>query len=275
MARIVLHRRLWFIVAALIIALLPLVFQDSYWRSEPDRLRDQRDAGHRPRLYSRLRGTAQSRSLGVLRHRRLCLDLARHAARYAVLDRLRDRHRTVRRRRHGAVAVRGASARPLPRNRVARLCRHRPSGSAELDQRDAGAARHLCDQAAAGDRHMGIADRRIQQFGEHVLPGRRLRAPDLPAARPARALSDRRDPDGDPRGRSVGGVARHQLHALEGVRLWRRFRHRGRGRSVLRQLRRHARSGCLHHHRIIHDSRHGDRRRHGDADRAGLGRDPA
>jgi branched-chain amino acid transport system permease protein len=33
MARIVLHRRLWFIVAALIIALLPLVFQDSYWRA--------------------------------------------------------------------------------------------------------------------------------------------------------------------------------------------------------------------------------------------------
>jgi branched-chain amino acid transport system permease protein len=31
--RIVLHRRLWFIVAALIIALLPLVFQDSYWRA--------------------------------------------------------------------------------------------------------------------------------------------------------------------------------------------------------------------------------------------------
>src|SRR5713101_333491 len=33
MDRIVLHRRLWFIVAALIIALLPLVFQDSYWRA--------------------------------------------------------------------------------------------------------------------------------------------------------------------------------------------------------------------------------------------------
>ena len=33
MARIVLHRRLWFIVAALIIALLPLMFQDSYWRA--------------------------------------------------------------------------------------------------------------------------------------------------------------------------------------------------------------------------------------------------
>src|SRR6266851_831547 len=33
MDRIVLHRRLWFIVAALIIALLPLAFQDSYWRA--------------------------------------------------------------------------------------------------------------------------------------------------------------------------------------------------------------------------------------------------
>ena len=33
MDRIVLHRRLWLIVAALIIALLPLVFQDSYWRA--------------------------------------------------------------------------------------------------------------------------------------------------------------------------------------------------------------------------------------------------
>src|SRR6266540_3516904 len=31
--RFVLHRRLWLIVAALIIALLPLVFQDSYWRA--------------------------------------------------------------------------------------------------------------------------------------------------------------------------------------------------------------------------------------------------
>jgi branched-chain amino acid transport system permease protein len=33
MDRIVLHRRLWLIVAALIIALLPLAFQDSYWRA--------------------------------------------------------------------------------------------------------------------------------------------------------------------------------------------------------------------------------------------------
>jgi branched-chain amino acid transport system permease protein len=31
--RIVLHRRLWLIVAAIIIALLPLAFQDSYWRT--------------------------------------------------------------------------------------------------------------------------------------------------------------------------------------------------------------------------------------------------
>ena len=124
---------------------------------EPDRLRDQHHAGHQPRFYSRLRGTAQSRSLGVLRHRRLCLDVAHHAARRAILDCVRARHRIVGRRRNGAVAVRGASARPLSRNRVARLCRHRPSGAAELDQPDARAARHLCDQAAAGDCPAGIA----------------------------------------------------------------------------------------------------------------------
>ena len=121
----------------------------------------------------------------------------------------------------------------------------------------------------------GTAGDRLRQFGEPVLSVRRLRLAVLPAARPARALSDRRDADGDPRGRSVGGLARDQLHALEGLRIRHRLRDRGRGRRLLCELRRHARPRCLHHHRIIHDSGHGDRRRDGNADRAGLGRDPA
>ena len=56
-----------------------------------DRLRAQRDAGDRARFRARIRWPAQSRTVGVLRHRRLCLDAADHAARHSVLDRVRRR----------------------------------------------------------------------------------------------------------------------------------------------------------------------------------------
>ncbi len=84
-------------------------------------LRDQRAARARARLHPRLCGPAQSRAVRLLRHRRLRLDLADHAARHAVLASVRVRRRARRRVGNAAVAVRRAAARPLPRDRVARL----------------------------------------------------------------------------------------------------------------------------------------------------------
>ena len=55
-------------------------------------------------------------------------------------------------RRHDPRAVRRAPARTLSRDRVARLRGDRPSDPAQLDQPDAGPARHLRDPAATGDR---------------------------------------------------------------------------------------------------------------------------
>ena len=51
-----------------------------------------------------------------------------------------------------ARAVRRAAARALSGDRVARLRGHRPPDPAQLDQPDAGPARHLRDPAAARDR---------------------------------------------------------------------------------------------------------------------------
>ncbi len=81
---------------SLVIAVLPFVLTDSYWQHQPDGLRDQRAARDRPRLHSRLCGPAQSRAVGVLRARRLCLDAADHEARRSVLGRVR-RGRRLRR----------------------------------------------------------------------------------------------------------------------------------------------------------------------------------
>ena len=94
---------------------------------------------------------------------------------------------------------------------------------------------------------------------------------DLFHPRPAGALADRRDADRDPRGRHLGGVARHQRGGLEGVRVRRRRRGRRRGRMLLRDLRRHAGAGRVLHHRVLHHPVDGDRRRHGNADRPGRG----
>ena len=268
-------RRFAFLAAALVIAVLPLVLTGSYWQHQPDGLRHQRAARARPRFHSRLCGPAQSRPVGLLRARRLRLDLADHEARRAVLGRVRGRRRVRRPLGHDPRAVRGAPARPLSRDRVARLRGDRPPDPAQLDQPDAGPARHLRDPAAARDRDPGTAGDRLPQSGRAVLPGRRLRAARLLPPRPARAFADRRDAHRDPRGRDLGVFARHQRGRLEGVRLRHRRGGRRRGGMLLCDLRRHAGAGRVLHHRVVHHPVDGDRRRHGHADRSGVRRDPA
>src|SRR5262249_60251875 len=56
-------------------------------------------------------------------------------------------------RRNFSFAVRGTSAWALSCDRLAWLCRHRSPNSVELDQPDAGTARHLRNRAAASACH--------------------------------------------------------------------------------------------------------------------------
>ena len=212
---------------------------------EPDGLRDQRAARDRARLHPRLCRPAQPRAFGVLRAGRLCLDAADREARHSVLDCVRCGRRLRRHCRNVSLAVRGAPARPLSGHRLARLCGHRSSDPAELDQPDAGAARHLRHRAAAGDRHWRRGHCRLPQSCRVLLLGRRLRLPVVHPAEPAGALPDRGNVDRDPRGRSVRRFARHQWRGLEGLRLRRRIGGRRRCRMLLRKLRRHAGAGCV------------------------------
>ena len=192
---------------------------------EPDRVRAQRHAGGQPRFRSRLCRPAQPwprpPSTASAPMSRRCSSRARRA----VLGGLRARRDVLAGCAGMALSMFAVrSARPLPRDRLARLCRHRAPGAAELDQPDARAARHLRHQAAAGDCAARPAGRRVRRSGQHVLSGRRLCAALLPSARPARPLADRRDPHRHPRGRGLGGFARHQLPGLEGIRVRRSAR---------------------------------------------------
>ena len=110
-----------------------------------------------------------------------------------------------------SLAVRGAPARPLSGDRLARLRGHRPSDPAELDQPDAGAARHL--RAFRRRRRSSIAGTSVIDFRNlaaffYLVAGFALLTYLHP--RPAGALADRRNADRDPRGRGVRRLARHQ-----------------------------------------------------------------
>src|SRR5262245_1481696 len=157
--RVWIVRRGWFLVVAFIVAVLPLVFQDSYWRTNliVCAINVMLAIG-----LDFILGYAQPRPFGVLRHRRLRLHAAHYEAWRAILDGVHLRHRILRRRRHGAVDLRGSPAGPLPCDRLAWLCRHRASGAAELDQPDPRPARHLCDQAAARHCAAGAAGHLVQ-----------------------------------------------------------------------------------------------------------------
>src|SRR5262244_3501232 len=126
-----------------------------------------------------------------------------------------------------------------------------------------------------GHRVAGAAGHLIRRHGEYVLFGGGFRVSFLSPAQPTCPLADWRDAYGDQRGRDFRFLVRHQLHGMEGVCLRHRVGARGRCRRLLCEFRGNVGSGRLYHHRILHHSRHGDCRRHGDADRPSLGRDPA
>ena len=85
--------------------------------------------------------------------------------------------------------VRRAPARPLSRHRLARLRGHHLPDPAQLDQPHPGAARHLRHPAAAAARTTRAAFDRLLQSRIAVLSGRGICAPELPAARPIGALA--------------------------------------------------------------------------------------
>ena len=202
-------RRWWLLGAIVTIGLLPLVFQELLLAYKSDRVRAQRHAGHWARFHSRLRRPTEPWPLRVLRHWCLCFDAGHYEARLAILGGVPLRDRTGGCSGNGFVDVCGPVARPLPCDRLPRLCRHRAPGAGELDQPDARAAWHLRHQAAAGDCAARPAGHLFRQFGEHVLSGRRFRTAFLRSARPARPLTDRRDTHRNPRGRGLSFFARH------------------------------------------------------------------
>jgi len=186
------HRGWWFFAAGLAIAVLPLILQDSYWRTNliicaiNVMLAIGLDfilgyAGQLNLGHSAFYGigayvsTLLVMQLGMPFWIAFLLGMVLAGAAGMALSIF-------------AVRLRGHYL----------FCRHRSPDSAELDQRHAGAARHLRDQAAAADRCAGIARHRVRRLGQPVLLDRWFRVPLVRIARSAGSLADRRDADGDP-----------------------------------------------------------------------------
>jgi hypothetical protein len=143
------HRGIWLLVAIAMIAALPMLFQDSYWRTNlivcalNVMLAIGLDfiLGYAGQLNL---GHSAFYGIGAYASTLLIMKLGLPFWIAFLLAMALVRHS-----RGGAVGFCSAPARPLPCHRVARLCRHRASGAAQLDQPHPGTARHLCDQAAA------------------------------------------------------------------------------------------------------------------------------
>ena len=120
----------------------------------------------------------------------------------------------------------------------------------------------------------GLPADRFPQPDGVLLSGVGVHAACLCAARPAGALADRRNADRNPRGRNIRRLARHKRRRLEGIRLRRRRGRRRRGRLLLCEFRRHAGAGRVFRHRSLQYPGDGDCRRDGNFDRPGIRRDP-
>src|ERR1700730_10400978 len=212
-------RRAAYLCATVAIALLPLVFTDSYWRTNLIicALNVMLAIGLDFVLgYAGQLNLGQSAFFGLGAYVSTLLIMRLGVPFWLPLS---GRGRVLRPRRHHPVAVRHAAARPLPCDRLARFRGHHLSDPAQLDQPHAGAARHLRNSAAAAARVAEAAARRPPRPAQPVLPGGRICAAELSAARPAHPLAGRRGADRDPRGRGLGRLAGNQRRGLEGVRI--------------------------------------------------------